>query len=716
MKRLSLLRVFATSVATILASLGHSQAQATTFTWDPTGLTGSETAPLGDGAGNWDNTTFNWDDSATPGVTTTIPAGDVTTMTETSGSSTITVTSPTGLAVGESVYGGGIAGGAYITAISGDTVTLSAVTTVTETNEAIVAGELVTFGHGGTGGAVNLTSPQAVYSVTVNTPGYTFSGSQLTVPGTIADTAASGVVEFDNNLSGGTGVQSYNGNNAFSATAVTGGTLYFNGGTMSSDNGYAFNNSATTGNINFNNETLNTTTGGKYFAINNGTSNFTGTTAYTSGGQLRLGASGNTTVNVGSTTNSTAVLNLGTFTGTGITATATNTSQFNVEVANYSSTANIYGTLNSNKVEIDDTVPTPSTTSTASSSGTLNVYTGAVVNDFNDIVVQLNGTASTTAIGTASGTLNIKGGTFNQASGAYALYVNEGNNTTGTSGTVNVSGGTLNVQGNYGIDFGSGNTTQGVNSAILNLTGGTLNIGSGGIHTGAYGSTGTYSATNTESNTQVNFGGGTVGALASWTSLMPITFTGTNGNTTFNTAATLSGTPGTTGYTITLGGLLSGTGGFTKTGLGTLAITGTANTYSGKTLISAGTLTLSSGGTSSVEAGAGTTFNFATSTAMAASASLTLDSLTTSFVTLNYTDAPTGVDTILSLTVAGQSSLSGIYTASQLDTMFNTTEFSGTGSLDILTVAPEPSTWALLFAGLGFLFLRARRRQGLNRL
>jgi autotransporter-associated beta strand protein len=49
------------------------------------------------------------------------------------------------------------------------------------------------------------------------------------------------------------------------------------------------------------------------------------------------------------------------------------------------------------------------------------------------------------------------------------------------------------------------------------------------------------------------------------------------------------------GNTLTLSGIVSGAANLVKDGVGTLALTNAANTYSGTTTISAGTLTASAG-------------------------------------------------------------------------------------------------------------------------
>jgi autotransporter-associated beta strand protein/T5SS/PEP-CTERM-associated repeat protein len=152
----------------------------------------------------------------------------------------------------------------------------------------------------------------------------------------------------------------------------------------------------------------------------------------------------------------------------------------------------------------------------------------------------------------AASAYNLTNGTLNSTGAMMSLGWDSPN------ATFNQSNGVVNL---LGINLNNGRN----NFAAYNLTGGNLNIGASGITTNL--------------NKHINLGGGTVGALASWSSTQPITLTGTGGNTTFNTGSN----------TISLGGLLSGIGGLVKTGSGTLVTSGD-NIYSGTTTVNDGTV------------------------------------------------------------------------------------------------------------------------------
>jgi len=116
-----------------------------------------------------------------------------------------------------------------------------------------------------------------------------------------------------------------------------------------------------------------------------------------------------------------------------------------------------------------------------------------------------------------------------------------------------------------------GNTTaggDGVDRFILN--GGRFNLSTNGIKSGSF-----------DANTSIaiQLGGGIIGSSANWTSTLAMTLTGTNGNTVFDSG----------NFSNLLSGPLSGPGGLTKSGAGTLALTGT-NGYLGGTIVNQGSL------------------------------------------------------------------------------------------------------------------------------
>jgi autotransporter-associated beta strand protein len=126
-----------------------------------------------------------------------------------------------------------------------------------------------------------------------------------------------------------------------------------------------------------------------------------------------------------------------------------------------------------------------------------------------------------------------------------------------------VSGVITNVN-NLWVGWGNG-------LGVYTFSGGSIYIGALGITT-----SGSYA---------INLGGGTIGAYQSWASSLNMSLTGSNGPVTFNPA----------GNTITLSGALSGSGGLTKAGSGTLELSG-PNTYSGDTTVNAGILQLNLAG------------------------------------------------------------------------------------------------------------------------
>jgi autotransporter-associated beta strand protein len=154
-----------------------------------------------------------------------------------------------------------------------------------------------------------------------------------------------------------------------------------------------------------------------------------------------------------------------------------------------------------------------------------------------------------------------------------------------------------------------------------------------------------------------------------------------------------------------------GTGGsLTKIGSGTLSLTN-ANTYTGGTLINAGTLVaahdgaLGSGNVSLTASGVTLTLQTGvTNNYIADNATISIVSGAT--VNLNFTGLS---DIVGSIILNGLTETApGTYGAPGSGATFQSVFFSGTGTLDIV---PEPATWTLVGVGAGVLALVGFRRQ-----
>ncbi len=172
-----------------------------------------------------------------------------------------------------------------------------------------------------------------------------------------------------------------------------------------------------------------------------------------------------------------------------------------------------------------------------------------------------------------SGTLNLSGtGLVDLTAGRFNIgnWLSVGVSTPRSSGLVNQTGGTLRIRSG-GILYlsGSGNGTY-------DLLGGALEIGGTSLSANYGGGTGTYA---------FNLGGGTIRAFGS-ALIAPVN------------ATLLGGTQSTidsNGLGATWSGVFSGSGGLIKAGEGTLTLSA-ANSYTGPTTISTGTLALSGNG------------------------------------------------------------------------------------------------------------------------
>lgn len=164
--------------------------------------------------------------------------------------------------------------------------------------------------------------------------------------------------------------------------------------------------------------------------------------------------------------------------------------------------------------------------------------------------------------------------------------------------------------------------------------------------------------------------------------------------------------------TNTIGATLSGSGGMTKAGMGTLILTGD-NTYTGTTYVGGGTLQVGDGANTSnlgvtgdVTVANGAVLSLFNDDVIADTGTLRLEQ----FGLFNgKVSLLAGVeDTVAALFFGDMEQAAGTYGSTLSAATFkNDTYFSGEG---VLTVVPEPGSAALLLGGLGVLMARRRRR------
>jgi autotransporter-associated beta strand protein len=218
-----------------------------------------------------------------------------------------------------------------------------------------------------------------------------------------------------------------------------------------------------------------------------------------------------------------------------------------------------------------------------------------------------------------------------------------------SAGTFTVDGGTVSLAGGAG---GSGGIAGIAGAAgLLNVTGGTFTMNGGEVVTGTLQLSGTgvfsldggklilNSIAQGAGAPAFNFGGGTLQAGAAFSSSLPMTLTGINGNSRIHTNA----------HDLTLAGPISGSGGLEKQGAGVLTLNGPVD-YTGDTTITAGTLEIDNGlantlstisGTGNLTVGGATTLN---------AVSINVDSLTISTASVASVPEPS---TLLLLALAG---------------------------------------------------------------
>jgi autotransporter-associated beta strand protein len=375
----------------------------------------------------------------------------------------------------------------------------------------------------------------------------------------------------------------------------------------------------------------------------NGTNNYSGGTTINSGGNSMLTVSGGllagTTLTMNSANASQGFLLSG---GTASFSGNVSFSTDNGNNANYMALTN--GTFNASSFSAGRTSLSFTTQPATGQATSLGVYVnGATMNITNTLGIGTpSGANSSASMRVDKGAVNVGGTTtitINNATRWSILDVNGGafTSTDATGAGIQIGGVYAGAEAEFlirsgvvsadTITFGGTNGIQTSGADVLNMTGGTLYVGSGGIVSGS--NAPTYTET-------ITVGTATVGALASWSSSLPMTLSGI---TTFQAADANSNA-----FNIALNGALSGSTALTKTGNGTLTL-GATNNYSGSTLINGGTMAIGAGGlisSPSIIVGSNTVFDV---------------SQVTGGFTLNGSQALKGFGTVTGLVTAASGSI-----------------------------------------------------------
>ena len=386
---------------------------------------------------------------------------------------------------------------------------------------------------------------------------------------------------------------------------------------------------------------------GSLVKIGSGTLTLSGTNTYT----------GSTAINVGA-------IRISADSGLGAAPSSITADHLTINGGTLTSTADF--TLNSNRG-----VALGSSHGTFRVNGSTTLTVAGIVSGSNNLIKSASGTLILSGVNTYSGTTTINGGTLNISgqlgSGSYS-------NTISNSGTFEISSssnqtisGVISNSGNL-VKSGSGTLTL---SATNTFTG-TTTINGGVVSISAEAGLGATPGSATAGHLTLN--GGTLRLTTSFT-------------LNSNRGIALGASHGTidldTGLTLTYGGIIAGSNNLTKSGSGTLLLSG-VNTYSGQTIISVGTFQVTGtlADTNDVSVSSGATYDVdATDTIQSLSGAGNIE--LASGITLTTGD---GGDDTLSGVISGAGNIvkagSGTLTLSGANTYTGTTTISG-GTISI---------------------------------